>query len=205
MTLIAKAAPKFEPPRWSDYDKRATVAASTPAFAKAAVVNRFCARYRFARAFRGLVLEGYSSDTRQGYDALTKVSLHWSAFEQLLRAIKVTDARSIAARHDFAQCLSDMRAADPTNVFFQFVLSHLDSESLKAPVGEYILGKSCSALALSKAVRHIFLHGPLTPNVSGLAPSVVSAVCDALSDALVTVMDFEFERNVADLVSAYPD
>lgn len=195
---------KCEPPGWAEYDKRATVADATPMFAGAAVVNRFYARYRFARAFRGLHLEGYSLATCAGYDALTKVSLHWSAFEQFQRAIKSNDARPIAAGYNFQACLATLREVDPQQVFFRFVCDHLAQGAPRQAVTSFVEGKYCSAFALVKAVRHIFLHGPLTPNVQGVSPHTVSKICDVLSDTLVEVMDREFSRNVDCLVKAYP-
>ncbi len=48
-------------------------------------VNRFGARYRAAKSFRGVELEGYSAPTERGYSALCRVLFVWSGFESLLR------------------------------------------------------------------------------------------------------------------------
>ena len=72
-------------------------------FTSAADVNRFGARYRLASAFKGLNLGGYSDTTAQGYDALTRVTLAWSAFEALLKATGRTrhDIPALSASMDF--------------------------------------------------------------------------------------------------------
>ncbi len=167
-------------------------------------MNRFRARYRLARAFRGLHLEGYSDATTQGYDALAKVSLHWSAFEQLMKATRITSIRDLENGYNFDACFDAIRRCDGDARFFKFVRVNLTNRALAANVDNFLVGRPCSALELVKAVRHIFFHGPLTPNVDGLSPHTVSGICDELSLAVVTVMDTEFLSRVEDLVNAYP-
>lgn len=197
---------QFAPPLWTEYDSRCMVAASTGLFARVAIVNRFQARYRFARAFRGLDLEGYSLTTAAGYDALTKVSLHWSAFESACTALRIppSDVPNVAAKYDNHQCLADLRRVDPDGRFFTFVHAHLERERHRAQIAEFLDGRDCSPIALGKAVRHIFLHGPLTPNASQVHPHAVKAMCDRLSRALMTIIDKEFSERVKDLMAAYP-
>lgn len=197
---------QFAPPLWAEYDRRCMVAATTALFARVAIVNRFQARYRFARAFRGLNLEGYSLTTAAGYDALTKVSLHWSAFESACAALRIpaVNIPKVAANYDNTQCLADLRRVDPEGRFFTFVREHLDGDRHRAQIADFLDGEDCSPIALVKAVRHIFLHGPLTPNASQVHPHSVKAMCDRLSRALMVITDKEFSGRVKDLIAAYP-
>lgn len=89
-----KVPGEFEnyPSGWKIFDDHAVVPGPdfmglTP---DAGDVNRFGARFRLAKAFRGLNLEGYSSNTASGYDALTRVLLTWSAFEQFQHTMVLT-------------------------------------------------------------------------------------------------------------------
>jgi len=57
-------------------------------------------------------------------------------------------------------------------------------------------------LELTKAVRHIFFHGTLTPNARGSEASEVAIACMALAGGVVQVMDVEFSTAVDDLLGA---
>lgn len=60
-------------------------------------VSRFAARFRVARSFSGISLDGYSDETVHGYDALFRVFLAWSAFERFL-GILGEDPKTIMPR-----------------------------------------------------------------------------------------------------------
>ncbi len=195
----------FKPPKWELYELYYQIAGHTHLFAAAKTVNRFFARYRFARAFKGLDLEGYSDETTAGYDALTKVTLHWTAFEQLCRAINITDMRTIGQRHSYDECLKSIREADPQNIFFKSVKFHITAPDQKNQLDIFINHGVCSSLTLAKSIRHIFLHGPLTPNVNGCSPNTVSAICDALCKSLVEIMDKEFANAASKLEELLTD
>jgi hypothetical protein len=167
------------------------------------MVNRFKARYRLARAFRGLDLEGFSRATQEGYSALTKVSLHWSAFEAMLLAFGLgDDARSIARGYDFSRSVAAVRRYDPGDLYFTFVREMLDARSpLKRQLRQYLAGGPVTTFALAKALRHIYFHGHLTPNAREVAPGSVVAICNVLTDSLVFVMDEEFSSRADDLLA----
>lgn len=197
----------FYPPRWSDYDCRALVVHLSPDFSTAANVNRFAARYRLARAFRGLELEGYRDATLLGYNALTRVTLAWSAFEGLLPAVRLHlgDIPSIRARYNSAACLADLRQADQSGKFLAFIRDRLTKKSQREELDKYLDGKDCCVLTIARGVRHIFVHGPLTPNANQADPNAVTAVCDRLAVMLRRTMDREFSGRVDRLVQMFPD
>jgi len=194
---------KYHPPLCNEYQDRIKIG-SLPGFAKAAVVNRFLARYRLARAFRGLDLEGYSPNTLAGYNALTGLSLHWSAFEQFKKALKIESADGLLNKYPTDECLSMIKSLDPYFTFFTFVQDHLTGKSQKIELERFILSGEGSPLLLSKTIRHIFFHGPLTPNAKGVDPLIVQQICDCLSDFIINFIDAEFENNVNKLLVFYP-
>jgi hypothetical protein len=147
--------------------------------------------------------------TTIGYTALTRVSLHWSAFESLLKAVRVrdSDVPKLAARYTYADCLKVVRAHDPEGRFFTFVLAHLSgpgAERLREQLTGYLRGGDCPSLPLAKSIRHIFFHGMLTPSAQDSRPQDVDAICTRLSRSLVTIKDREFSERVGQLVDAYP-
>jgi hypothetical protein len=203
VSFVVKAPIKFDPPLWAEYEERHKVAALTPYFNKAADVNRFQARYRLARAFRGLLLEGYSDTTKAGYDALTKVSLYWSAFEQMMYALHIPDPRYFLGTYKFVLNLKKIEDVDSERKFFGFVRDKIDRKDLKSKLKTYIDSGSGNVFLLAKCVRHIYLHGHLTANVRGLSPQDIASICDFLCEALLKVMDAEFEARVLDLKKVY--
>ena len=203
MSLIVKAPVKFDPPLWADYEDRHKVAALTPFFNKVAEVNRFHARYRLARSFRGLLLEGYSDSTKVGYDALTKVSFYWSAFEQMMNALHIPDARYFLARYKFVFNLNPIEDIDEDRKFFEFVRDKINQKYLKDKIAEYIKSGRGNIFLLTKCVRHIYLHGHLTANVKGLSPQDIASICDFVCESILKVMDEEFEVRVNELKKVY--
>jgi hypothetical protein len=202
MSLIARGMTHIELPNWQFYDRNCHAARRIGLFAEVAVVNRFRARYRLARAFRGLDLDGYSMATRQGYEALTRVSLHWSAFETMLKALCVQGDRvpALVAKYPHAGCSDDVRRADPDGRFVRYVLENLDGETrLRGQLSHHLAGQDVPPTALAKAIRHIFLHGLLTPNARQVDPRNVQSICNKLSRGLVIIMDGEFAAAVSDL------
>ena len=178
-----------------------------PEFSRAADVNRFGARYRLASAFRGVTLEGYGEATSAGYDALTRLTLAWSAFEGLLPAIRMTTHQysAITARYDPRGCLEDVRRADPPGRVIEFVADHLKSERQRTILREFLQGNDCCLLTMAAAVRHVFVHSALTPNANQADPAAVVRVCDRLTAMLTRVMNREFSERVERLVEMFPD
>jgi hypothetical protein len=191
--------------KWSEYDRRATVAGWTAFFASARVVNRFYARYRLARSFIKIELEGYADSTTAGYSALTRLVLHWSAFEQLKRAIHLKDTRGSIQKYDFEQCIETIKENDPNGNLFRFLRVHLTDEKQKIAIARYLDGLEKNPLILIKAIRHIYLHGPLTANVNGLNPTALSIICDSLCEVLAQMMQQEFRESVEQLLETHPN
>jgi hypothetical protein len=159
------------PPRWAEFDSRARIAFEV--FKSAALVNRFAARYRLAKAFRSIALDGYSDATAQGYNALTRLMFTWSAFEGLLIALGMDPKHrigDIAKRYNYDALLGELRAADPEYRFFKFVLARLENKNQSAEFDNFVNGKPCCGVTLARGVRHIFVHGPLTPSANQAEP-----------------------------------
>jgi hypothetical protein len=154
-----------------------------------------------------MTLEGYRDTTVLGYNALTRVTLAWSAFEGLLPAVRLHlgDVPAIRARYNSAACLADLRQADPSGKFLAFVRDRLTKKSQRDELDKYLDGKVCCVLTVARGIRHIFVHGPLTPNANQADPNAVSAVCDRLAVMLRNTMDREFSERVERLVQMFPD
>lgn len=205
--MIALESQNHAPPKWSEFEKYIDLAGFTPLFSNARTVNRFRARYRLAKSFQKLDLNGYSRATALGYDGFTKVTLWWSAFEQLCQSLKIplNNLQTLAIKYPLNSNLMAIRAHDTDGVFFKFVKYNLSSKEQKRKIEQFLNGEYCSSLTLAKAIRHIFLHGALTPNVNGSSPEKIYAICDILGNALNEIIDKEFEEQVIKLINMFPD
>jgi len=202
MELVVTSKNQYNPPRWNEVE--AHIQSAYLVFKSAGDVNRFRARYRLARAFQGVSLDGYSEATVRGYSSLMRMSLAWSALESLLLAMRISkhDLGNLARKHDFTNLLSELRNVPDANKFFRFVKVRLENKSQAAEVERFIDGRSCNGVTLAKAVRHIFLHGTLTPGARQVSPEVAPEVCDRLSQMLLMVMDDEFSEKADELLVA---
>lgn len=188
------------PPRWLDYRQNYVLAHHV--FKSAATVNRFGARYRLAKAFKSIELDGYHAATVNGYCSLTRLMLAWGAFEGLLIAIGKTkhDLEQISSRYDYAGLLKELGKSDPERRFFSFVRENIHNKNQKGEVQKFITGQPCCGLTLAKSVRHIFVHGLLTPSANQTEPTLAAAVCEQLTFCLFKVMDREFTERLQELL-----
>ena len=189
------------PPMWAEYEDRIQIAAFTSSFAPAAVVNRFRARYRFARSFEGLMMSNYKEPTIRGYSALTKLTLHWTALEQLKRALSIESDSHFNISPELNEViLNKLRQINSSNKFFRYLKTNIKHWHETAELNKFISNQPCKVLSLAKSTRHIFLHGQLTPNADGSDPADIVKICDLLSEFITEVMDTNFKTQVENLV-----
>jgi hypothetical protein len=192
--------PDGYPTNWRHFDRDVFFvgAAQFGFVANTGDVNRFAARFRAAACFRGVLLDGYSADTVDGYSSLCRVLFVWSAFESFMnicgldqRAVgPILDARGAHA------VVGDIRRADPDSLFYRFIYDRVNATHQRE-LDNYFNDDPCNVGYLASAIRHIFAHGSLTPNANQVEPAAVLLVCTALCNFLMAVMDREFGDRVA--------
>ena len=109
----------LNPRGWSKFDLRAQNGYFV--FKNAASVNRFCARYKVAKAFKVLELDGIGESTRQGYGAMVRLTLVWGSLESLVKALSATMdiTKEFADRSDFSSLLAELRGFHDSQLFFR--------------------------------------------------------------------------------------
>ena len=156
-------------------------------------VYRFCNRYRLAKAFTGLGLDGYSASTVSGYSGLAGVFLTWSTFE-LFCSITSLSQYDQPAKMDHGQ-LTALRlrilALDTSAVFLDFLKSKANA-SLKGRIEAFETGDVLMTPFVAAAIRHIFGHGHLSAHPKGADPANISALCEQLRSFLLAFMDQRF-------------
>lgn len=173
-------------------------------------VNLFAHRLRMARAFAGIQLDGYTEDTKVGYEGLLRVFLTHSALELFLPLLfpratgKPSELRKLVpllAKYDQEKVLNMFDKFDQQKVFWSFFYDkcykrNQDYLDLCLSREEVNVGQ------ISAGIRHIFVHGHLTPNVADAKPKSVRRICDTLSDFLIEFMDQEFCAKVEEYCEA---
>lgn len=164
-----------------------------------ALVNRLRARYRLARDCRGLSTSTYSANVRDGYSALTRAFLAWSAFEMLMRVRGLHSDAQIAAALTTAGAgalLEEFQRHADCLRFFGGIRENSDRPKQVAALDDFLAGRAPDPGRVLGSVRHIFAHGFLTPSVGGTEPTSTSYFCNTLADFLLQTVDSIWEGAV---------
>lgn len=160
-------------------------------------VNRFAARFRLATSFTGAELQGYTPETQHGYSALMKVFLCWSAIESFMKIMGVDreGLGRIANSYRTKEVAIEVAEIDSEKRFYGFIRERAN-KSHKKQLARYLSGEPHDVLFLASSIRHIFAHGDLTPNVSGMHPRQTARICHLLSELCIEIMDSEFSAKI---------
>ena len=142
-------------------------------------VNRFAARYRAAKAFVSTEFDGLSATTSEGYSALIKLLLAYSAFEHLLRCIgiKLSLTNKLLSDEERDKALGRLRVLGGNFEFFSTLRTHLDDRRFTRQIDEFLAGGQCNIIYLAAGVRHAFAHGQLTASPASCPPQSVATCC----------------------------
>jgi hypothetical protein len=160
-------------------------------------LNRFAHRYRLAKSFRGIELHQYSQATTYGYGCIFWVFLVWSAFEHFLRIIPCSQdgCTEILRRYPARKAIAYIRAQDPEYRFFGMIASKAHPRGRKE-LQAFMREEPINYTYLASTIRHIFAHGELTPNVNRSNPTAVGAICEAIAQVHLRVLEREFSRRL---------
>ena len=163
-------------------------------------VNRFAHRYRAAHSFRGINLDDYSDGTKEGYSGLFLVLMMWSAFEQFLKVIGQNQSTyTPPSAYDPEKLLADVRAI-PSSEGFYALVDQKATGPTKAQTALFMSGGSPNVTYLASSIRHIFVHGFLTPNANQSNPTEVATICNLICDFHMSVMSQEFKSRVSAVI-----
>jgi hypothetical protein len=179
-------------------------------FSSTGAVNRFAARYRFAKEFRAVRFETYSAGTGAAYSSLCKFQFTFGAFEALRRAFNwsknYATLEPMLEKYPNDEWRARMAGLPTVAKPLAFMADHLESEGLREQCRRALKGTPYNILLISQAVRNSFDHGYLTPNVWQADPADVRGMCSILIFALFKIMDVEFtDRVTATLERSWSD
>lgn len=164
---------------------------------------RWSARFRFAKSFKALDLgDAYSSsDTPQLYSAITRIFLVYSAFETYCRIIGLNPSNESQIKllqdsQSQLEVIKIIRNLDPDYVVPKFLSRHLTGSNLKQMMCNFQNGEDINVSCLARCIRHVFAHGILTANSTGLSPKRFNEVSQVISDFLLNCMDCDFDNRI---------
>jgi hypothetical protein len=168
-----------------------------------ALLSKWSARFRLAKSFKGLDLgDTYSGvDTPQLYSAITRIFLVYSAFETYCHIIglnpsKESQIKCIQESQSQEDVIKTIRDLDPKNTISNFLEQHLTGKDLKQMMCDFKAGHDINVSCFARSIRHVFAHGVLSANSTGLSPKRFNQVSLIISNFLLDCMDQDFDRRV---------
>jgi hypothetical protein len=160
-------------------------------------VYRFTNRFRVAKAFLGMNLDNYRSNTVAGYDALFRVFLAYSSFELFMKMMgqQQSAIMGMIAPYNPVAYINLAVSKDNGRLFYNFLHQHVNA-TLKNHLSDIYSGVSQNITYLASSIRHIFAHGHLSAHANKCEPLVVKEICDCVFDFHMNVMDSEFTKAV---------
>jgi hypothetical protein len=165
---------------------------------------KWSARFRLAKSFKSLNLgDDYSgSDTPQLYSAITRIFLVYSAFETYCGIIGLhpsheSQVKSLQDSQIQGNILKTIREdLDPGYAIAKVLEEHLTGKNLKQSISDFVAGQDVNVSCLARSIRHVFAHGVLTANSTGISPKRFDQISQLISDFLLDCMDKDFNTRV---------
>ncbi|MCU0537769.1 MAG: hypothetical protein MUD14_28110 [Hydrococcus sp. Prado102] len=164
---------------------------------------KWSARFRLAKSFKALDLgNAYSgSDTPRLYSAITRIFLVYSAFEIYCYIIGLNPSNESQIKllqdsYSQQEIIKIIRDLDTENALPTFLAQHLTNRHLKQMMCDFREGRDVNVSCFARCIRHVFAHGILTANSTGLSPKRFDRVSQIISDFLLNCMDEDFDKRV---------
>jgi len=165
-------------------------------------LNRFTARLRVAYLYDGLKIEGFSTETIRGYEALFSVFLSYTAFELLWAGMaEYYGEKEIANdRHNFEMYDSNLESKLKSNRKLEHYLLHERlSDELSVRIHDFFGNHSSNLVPILSGIRNKVAHGHLSvAGVNADSKKNSEAIWNA-SKLLVQTMDDLFYSFVLSL------
>ena len=168
-----------------------------------AAFNAFARRFRLAKAMQPVVFKGYREGTSNGYAALNRHFLMFSAFERY-----TTDCEGLehGAYHRALQFVSDAKfkeikvafdMVDTNDVIYKFLLSNCTSKQQTRSLQEFREGQSVrKGMYISSMLRNSFVHGVLSANPSGAPKKGIEYLANFMADFLFEAIRDDFQKRL---------
>ena len=163
------------------------------------LLARFVYRYRLAKSFTGIIAKDIGR-TIKGYNAILKVFLTYTAYEQLLKAsngLRVYGLDGIAKNR-----IVDIELAERlrnNKQLIDFLVEYSTDSILIGQLVAFRKNKNNDIVCVAYAIRNVFAHGELTATPIGVALKSERTTLLDLADFLLNYCDDNFTKCVEKL------
>jgi len=163
-------------------------------------LTRVNARYRLAKSFNTISLEDYSENSIEGYSSLMRVFLVYSTFESYLKLItneskKCKAGKALLNTKEAKQVSKKILKLDKNKKFYKFISSFSQGYVVNE-IEKFYTKEDHNLVCLLSSIRHIFVHGSLTPHANGMNPKTVQKICNLLSDFFLDQIAKDFFKRI---------
>lgn len=160
-------------------------------------IVRFASRYKAAKSCQGVILEGFTNKTTDGYSSLVKLMMCWSTFEGFLeiRGLNQKQVTELFDAYNAATLCEQIKTYDNGNTFYSFISSKAN-KTHKDEIEKFFINEPLNSSYLVSGIRHIFVHGYLTPHANGSQAKNVVKICNIISGFVLNIIDSEFSKQI---------
>lgn len=185
------------PPYWKIYcrwrrQREELNFATLPETVSASDLDLFAERYKLARAFKGVKLDGYSNDAAAAHCALLRAFLAYSALEQFHKAVESERGNIHLTKRWAAIASTPATELNGSDDIIQFLIKIVSSEKLKKNLTAFQKGDHDNVLIVATALRHAVAHGYMSFYPDKIPPKTVAAFCNHIAKMLLTIADQSF-------------
>ncbi len=163
------------------------------------LLNRFAYRYRLAKSFTSINAAGIGR-TLKGYDAILKLFLSYTAYEEIMAAALAAKNPNIKHIIDNSIINNSLAAKVRSNNKLKYYLqSYEHSDDLKYNLKLMFDGKYNDVSGVAYAIRNIFAHGDLTPTTLGLTTNADRKLITDIADYILLYCDQTFTNCIENL------
>jgi hypothetical protein len=163
------------------------------------LLTRFVYRYRLAKSFTEIIADDIGR-TIKGYNAILKVFLTYTAYEQLLKGaygLRVFGLDSVDRnRIEDAQLAEKLRK---NKQLINFLIEYSTDSILIAQLVSFRKNSNNDVVCVAYAIRNVFAHGELTATPIGVALKTERTTLLELADFLLNYCDDIFTKCVEKL------
>lgn len=155
------------PQGWAEFVSNLKIKGGSPS----APISVWAARFRVARSFTGITLDGMSETAEAGYFVGLKLTLVDTALEALEHAIGVDTSSISFTEPPIGARLWQERGGELTSAF-----DSLTNRKLRQALNDFLeadeaVARDFDLRIILRAFRHLTAHGEFTPSASGLYTS----------------------------------
>jgi hypothetical protein len=161
---------------------------------KTVYFNRFIARYSLAKGFKGIDAHTFRRSTLMGYDAVMRLMLVFSAYDNLFKAIeKLTPQLCLTYdMHSFQIRESELEVNFRSNHLLMRLLMADARDASLTRLEEFKRGGN-SITCIAFGIRNMVAHGQMNPTASKANTNNVALQINKLAQLVLDACDFIFE------------